>query len=163
MKRNDISDEQFDEALKNKDNLRIMNSVCSRYRKSIPYDELERCKMVALWQALEAFDPNGGKKFTSFLYTRTDWECKRQISAINKKRKSNSLEFHESLYVLANKNSVEIEDIINKLSPKFNKVINQRFFYSMTMEEIAKENNYSRETARLYIIQALDKIKQYAN
>ena len=51
MKRNDISDEQFDEALKNKDNLRIMNSVCSRYRKSIPYDELERCKMVSLWQA----------------------------------------------------------------------------------------------------------------
>ena len=68
MKRNEISDAEFNEALENKDNVRIMNSVCSRYRKSIPYEEIERCKMISLWEALRAFDPNGGKKFTSFLY-----------------------------------------------------------------------------------------------
>ena len=163
MKRNEVSDSEFNEALKNKDNARIMNSVCSRYRKSIPYEEIERCKMISLWEALRAFDPNGGKKFTSFLYTRTDWECKRQISAMNRSRRIPTLEFKESLYVSLGDSSIEIEDIIDKLSPKFKKVIEQRFFYRMTMEEIAKENNYSRETARRYIIQALEKIKQYAN
>ena len=163
MKRNEISNEEFNEAFKNKDNLRIMNSVCARYRKSISYEEIERCKMISLWEALRAFDPNGGKKFTSFLYTRIDWECKRQISAMQRRKKVNTLEFKESLYVLLGDNSLEIQDIINKLSPKFKKVIQQRFFYRMTMEEIAKENNYSRETARRYILQALEKIKQYAN
>ena len=163
MKRNEISDAEFNEALENKDNVRIMNSVCSRYRKSIPYEEIERCKMISLWEALRAFAPNGVKKFTSFLYTRTDWECKRQISAMKRGQKIKALEFKESLYVLLNKDTIEIEDIISNLNSKYKKVIEQRFFYRMTMEEIAKENNYSRETARRYIIQALEKIKQYAN
>ena len=31
------------EALSDLNNIRIMNKVCSKYRNTIPYDELERC------------------------------------------------------------------------------------------------------------------------
>ena len=72
------------EALSDINNIRIMNKVCSKYRNTIPYDELERCKLVSLWQALLAYDPEGGRKFTSFLYNRIDWECKKQIYQINR-------------------------------------------------------------------------------
>ena len=55
---NNVTNDEFKEAFKNLDNIRIMNKVCSRYRATIPYEEIERCKMIALWQALKAFDPN---------------------------------------------------------------------------------------------------------
>ena len=80
-----INDKELLEALSDINNVRIMNKVCSKYRQTIPYDELERCKLISLWQALKAFDPEGGRKFTSFLYNRIDWECKKQIYQILKK------------------------------------------------------------------------------
>jgi len=54
---------------------------------------------------------------------------------------------------------LEIKDVIQKLHPRLRKVIYQRFFERLTMEEIAKENDYSRETARRYILHALKKLK----
>ena len=79
-----IGNKEFDEASKDRNNINILNKACSRYVKSIPADELERCKLIALWEALKAFDPEKGGKFTSFLYKRADWECKKQLYSINK-------------------------------------------------------------------------------
>lgn len=162
-KKREIDNAEFESAYKNRDNLRIMNKVCSKYRATIPADEIERCKLISLWEAMKAYDPNGGKKFTSFLHTRIDWECKRKINEINRQKKRNGYEFQESLYILyKNKDTAEIKDILDKLPIKFQKVLDQRFFHRMTMEEIAKENGYSRETARRYIIQALDLVRKNA-
>tara|TARA_B100000519_G_scaffold146475_1_gene127240 strand:- start:2111 stop:2608 length:498 start_codon:yes stop_codon:yes gene_type:complete len=160
---NNVTNDEFKEAFKNLDNIRIMNKVCSKYRATIPYEEIERCKMIALWQALKAFDPNGGRKFTSFLYNRIDWECKKQIYEINKSRRIKidmPLEFSNASTPDDFLELLEIKDVMEKIDKNSQKIIYQRFFQRMTMKEIAKENGYSRETARRNIICSIDKIKK---
>jgi RNA polymerase sigma factor (sigma-70 family) len=152
-----IGDEEFDVAWSDINNVKIMNKVCSKYVKIIPRDELDRCKLVALWEALKAYDSEKGQKFTSFLYNRIDWECKKQLYDINKRNRQKK--YNESLHFSNDKSDLEIKDIIQKLHPRLRKVIYQRFFERLTMEEIAKRNDYSRETARRYILHALEKLK----
>jgi RNA polymerase sigma factor (sigma-70 family) len=164
----EVTESEFLEAYKNLDNTRIMNKVCSRYRNTIPHDEIERCKLVALWEAMKAFDPNGGRKFTSFLYNRIDWECKKEIQRINrhKKRTTFFIDGHpEGSHTpdyrnLRNYETVNMEEAIETLVPKYKNILHQRFFERMTMQEIADRNNYSRETARRYINIALEKLRE---
>ena len=152
-----IGDEEFDVAWKDTNNIKIINKVCSKYSKIIPRDELDRCKLIALWEALKAYDPEKGQKFTSFLYNRIDWECKKQLYDINKRNRQKK--YNAALHFSEDANEIEINDVIEKLHPRLSKVIYQRFFERLTMEEIAKENDYSRETARRYILNALEKLK----
>jgi RNA polymerase sigma factor (sigma-70 family) len=164
---NSITNLEFQEANKNLDNVRIMNKVCSRYRNTIPADEIERCKLIALWEAMKAWRPDGGRKFTSFLYNRIDWECKKQIQQIKRaKRKvafsmdnDLSMDFEECQAVTQN-DSIIIKEAIDHLSVKYRTVLHQRFYERMTMQEIADRNNYSRETARRYVNIALEKLKE---
>ena len=120
-----------------------------------------------MWEALKAFDPQGGKKFTSFLYTRVDWECKKEVSNIIKHNSRHAQVSDEILPVLGktesgtkSSNEIDIKDTINMLPDHFQKVLYQRFFERLTMEEIAKNNDYSRETARRHIINALKKLEE---
>ena len=53
-----------------------------------------------------------------------------------------------------------IIDAIETLPNKLSKVIKQKFFYSMTMEEIGRKNHYSRETARRNVKRGLEKLKE---
>ena len=56
------------EALKNRDNINVMNKICSKYTEIICYEELQRCKLISLWEALKSYDPTKGKcKFTTFM------------------------------------------------------------------------------------------------
>ena len=159
----EVTEEEFQDANSNLDNVRIMNKVCSRYRNTIPADEIERCKLIALWEAMKAFDPNGGRKFTSFLYNRIDWECKKQIQQIKRARRKIAFSIEgplEDCKSITQYDSIAIKDAIDNLGPKYKKVLYQRFFERMTMQEIADTNSYSRETARRYINIALEKLKE---
>jgi len=164
---NTITDADFKEALENLDNIRIINTACRKYTNIIPTEELHRCKLISLWEALKAFDPEGGKKFTSFLYTRVDWECKKQVSDIIK-NKSRYAQIGDEAFPALGKvengskltSEIDIKDTINKLPDHFQQVLYQRFFERLTMEEIASKNNYSRETARRHIIHALKKLEE---
>ena len=152
-----VGDEEFDLAWSDINNIKIINKVCSKYAKIIPRDELDRCKLIALWEALKAYDPEKGQKFTSFLYNMIDWECKKQLYDINKRNRQKK--YNEALHFADDQSDLEIKDVIQKLHPRLRKVIYQRFFERLTMEEIAERNDYSRETARRYILHALEKLK----
>ena len=39
-----VTDEELQKALKNEDNINVMNKICMKYTGIIPYEELERCK-----------------------------------------------------------------------------------------------------------------------
>ena len=158
-----ISEDEFEDANSNLDNIRIMNKVCSRYRNTIPKEEIERCKLIALWEAMKAFDPNGGRKFTSFLYNRIDWECKREIQKMNRRKRKSSISLDhpvQDFKTLNEDQKIHIKDALSKIENKYELVIKQRFFERMTMQEIAFKNNYSRETARRYINIGLEKLKE---
>ena len=158
-----VTEAEFREANSNLDNVRIMNKVCSRYRNIIPQEEMERCKLIALWEAMKAWRPDGGRKFTSFLYNRIDWECKKQIQQIKRARRKIAFSIEgplEDRRTITQYDSVLVKDAIDNLCVKYKTVLYQRFFERMTMQEIADKNNYSRETARRYINIALEKLKE---
>ena len=60
-----ISNLEYEEALKNEDNIKIINSVCRKYAKRIDREDLHRCKLIALWDAIKKYNPDRGVKFTS--------------------------------------------------------------------------------------------------
>ena len=128
----EVTEEEFQDANSNLDNIRIMNSVCSRYRNTIPQDEIERCKLIALWEAKRA------RRKIAFSIEGPLEDCK-------------SITQYES---------IAIKDAIDNLGIKYKTVLYQRFFERMTMQEIADTNDYSRETARRYINIALEKLKE---
>jgi RNA polymerase sigma factor (sigma-70 family) len=158
MKEKEISNDDFLKALKDSNNLRIMNKVCSFYQNILSKDELHRCKLLALWKAMCKFDPSCGKKFTSYLYNSVKWECQKDLYNVNKYRKG--ITYSDSLFEYFDRHDTDIVDTIEKLPNKFSKVIKQKFFHNMTMEEIGTKNHYSRETARRNVKRGLEKLRE---
>jgi len=158
MQEKEINNDEFLRALNDINNLRIMNKVCSFYQNILSKDELHRCKLLALWKAMCRFNPSCGKKFTSYLYNSVKWECQKELYHVNKHRKG--ITYTDSLFEYFDRYDTDIIDAIEKLPSKFSKVIKQKFFNSMTMEEIGLENDYSRETARRNVKRGLEKLKE---
>jgi RNA polymerase sigma factor (sigma-70 family) len=161
-----VTSEEIKKAQANRDNINVMNKICSKYIDIIPYEELERCKLIALWHSIEKYDPSKGNcKFTSFLCNRLFWECQKQLYEINKARRIPRNEYASSLIsdisgFEKDLDEVEFLELIEKLDEESQRIIFKRFYESKTTKEIGKENGYGRETARRRIIDAVDKLKQ---
>jgi len=161
-----ITDKQLREALKNRDNINVMNKICGKYTDIISYEELKRCRLISLWEALKAYDPNKGKcKFTSFLCNRLFWEIQKQLYEINKMKRipksdSASMFISEICHSKESFDKVEIDEIFEKLDQNSKDILFKRFYESKTAKEIGQDNGYGRETARRRINEALEKLKQ---
>lgn len=151
-----ISNLEYEEALKNEDNIKIINSVCRKYAKRIDSEDLHRCKLIALWDAIKKYNPDRGVKFTSFLYSCITWECKKQMHQ-NMKTKPGQMCCEKEDRP---QKGFEVKDLIDSLPKKFSKVVSQRFMYGYTIKEIALENNYSRETARQNVKKAVKALRK---
>ena len=163
---NTVTDSELREALKNRDNTNVMNKICSKYTEIISYEELQRCKLISLWEALKSYDPSKGKcKFTSFLCNRLFWEIQKQLYEINKARRipksdSASTLISEICHSKENFDNLEIDEIFENLDNNSRDILFKRFYESKTAKEIGQDNGYGRETARRRINEALEKLKQ---
>lgn len=72
-----ITNEEFNIAYANEDNIKLINSFNKKFR-TLSFEEITTCGMLALWRALQDHDPLQGK-FTSSLYNFMRWECLKQI------------------------------------------------------------------------------------
>jgi len=154
-----VTDKNFEKTLADSNNQRIMNKVAGKYTNSIDHDELESEKLIVLWECLKTYDPSRGKKFTSFLYQKLDWRYKK----ILRERKRRSPVFCDNIDLKNSRDGLDTEKRIishtDGLPRHLKKVVIQYYLHNMTIEEIGKENLYSRETARRLIKKALSKIK----
>ena len=166
-----VTDSELREALKNRDNINVMNKICSKYTGIIPHEELKRCRLISLWEALKAYDPSKGKcKFTSFLCNRLFWEIQKQLYEINKikrlpKSDSASMLLSEICHSKESSDRVssiklEVNEMLEKLDENSKDILFKRFYESKTAKEIGQDNGYGRETARRRIKEALEKLKQ---
>ena len=46
---------EYEKALENEDYAKILNSVCKKYRFRMDKEDLHRCKLIALWDAIKKF------------------------------------------------------------------------------------------------------------
>ncbi len=148
-----ITNLEFENALKNEDNIKIMKHVAKRFKETIPHDELYNCQLHGLWKALRTFKPEGNTKFTSVLFNQVLWACDAYIKSVKSP---------EILSNIAAKTRSEgsLTEYVEGLPEEYSKVLYQRFEYKMTLKEIAKENGYSHEHARKKISEALKLVKQ---
>lgn len=149
-----MTNNTFETALKNKDNLRIINNLKKRYSKWInDEEELNSRIMYALWRALEKFDDKKGCKFTSYLYRGLKIEFNNFITGHRKHRKKyKSIDKIEIPYHIKED---EFHDIISILPKDLALILEYRIIYNMTLTEIAKIIKCSHETVRRNITKAL--------
>lgn len=135
----------------------LMNIVCSKYQKSIDFDQMESIKLNTLWQCLKKYDDTKGAKFTSFLYQRLTFALKNELKS--KRRKEFSVD--EIQNNTPEKNTqVNTNELFDGLPKESAKILFQKYINNMTMVEIGKENGYSRETARRKLKNAIKIFKQ---
>jgi RNA polymerase sigma factor (sigma-70 family) len=150
-----VNNEEYVKACNNIENKRIMRAASRKYRGLIPEDELKQCNMIALWLSMEAFNPTGGRQFTSYLYEGVIQSCRRWLHA--NIRPMEQLPFELSV---SNFNGSDVRDMIGLLPENLQAIINQRFFDNMTYREIADIHGVSYETIRKRIKKALWKMSK---
>jgi DNA-directed RNA polymerase sigma subunit (sigma70/sigma32) len=75
-----------------------------------------------------------------------EWECKREISA--QKRKPLVFLGESDDKIESPPLSVEASEILDCLTENQKKIMHQRFFENMTLQEIGENHGYSKEAAR---------------
>jgi RNA polymerase sigma factor (sigma-70 family) len=142
-------DKTFNEAVNNVDYTRIMDKVCSKYSNSVDPDDLSSMRLNTLWDCVKKYDPERGMKFSSYLYQQLTFAIK---NSLKKKRR-------EFTNIPIEKPKMEYENIsliLSDLPKEYENLLRQKYLGNMTMEEIGRENGYSRETARRKINKAIN-------
>jgi RNA polymerase sigma factor (sigma-70 family) len=160
LQKRKISNEEYETALADINNIKIIQKVTSRYTNLIPQDDLKSCALHALWRALTYHDPNRGQKFTTSLWRFTEWECRREL--VRQKKKKNTISFSSIEFDVAadgvNEDVVHIRECLTLLPKTDREVLTQYYIDKYTMEEIGKRNGYSKEAARQKINKAVAKL-----
>lgn len=165
--RKQVSDEEFKQALANKDNEKVIKAVLSRYYSVIPADDLETCGLEGLWRCLGYHKDGKGNKFTTSLWRFTEWECKRALKKLRRQASTinmSTIETKEKFEVpvpLDNPDIVHLHECIALLKPMERELIKQYYFDRHTMEEIGNIHGYSKEAARQKINKALQELRKH--
>lgn len=135
-------DKKIEEALNNEDIQNIMNKAAGSFRSQLSEDEIQTCKLNALWKAFVNYAPEKGAKFTTYLYSGVRIECIREVK-FNKRQ-------HQSLHSNLPDStdhffSVDLMDEINKCPDK--ELLIDRM-NNLTIKEIAEKRQCNRETIR---------------
>ena len=151
-------DKNIEDYLKDKNIINIMSKVAWPYRQNIDLDEIESIKMDILWDCINKYDSSKGSKFTSYLYQQLSFAFR---SRVKKKKKEYSSEFvRDTVSCIKTQSDMNCYDLLEGLPKDISKIIQQRFIYNMTMNEIGVKNGYSRETARRKLIKAVKICKE---
>lgn len=149
----DVSNDEYEEAIKDDSIIKISRSVARKYKSLIDSSELNQIVNIAIWKALSCY--NGKKKtsFISYVYKYVMWECKSHLRL--KYKEDKTVEYTEKC---VNYNT-DFFDIIEDLCDTEANMIKQRFLQNMTYREIGEVNGFSREVARNKIDKILYKLK----
>lgn len=153
----------FETAKDNIDYIKIAKHATKRYSKYLTDDEAYSAQMLGLWDAVQKFDPSKGTKFTTFLYSRVLYAVKNYHLNRDKKYKDKHKSYeHGDLNAVINSkklyaSSSKILEIITDLSDEDRLLLEEKYVYNMTYDEIAKKYGYCKETARRKIRKAIMK------
>lgn len=146
---------KIEQALKNQDIVKIMNKACVRFSNQLDVDTLKTCKLNALWKAFLHFKPEKNTKFTTYLYQGVFIECLKEVKFINKSKAKHKLHENVSSY----QDTTIMVDILDELKNEEDREIIMDRMSKMTINEIAKKKNVSRETIRKKIKKILNKFE----
>jgi RNA polymerase sigma factor (sigma-70 family) len=168
--RRTVTDEEFQQALANKDVIRITKAATAKFRGIIPKDDLHNCALHALWRCLGYYIPNKGNKLTTSLWKFIYWECCRELKKIFRNRSHNittfsTIETKDKLDIAdsdADKydRARDLQECIHTLSPANQQLINKYYFERYTMEDIGNQYGCSKETIRKKLQRAVNELRK---
>jgi DNA-directed RNA polymerase specialized sigma subunit len=153
-----ISNEDFDKAYADPDNLRIIRAACEKFSKRLPWDILQNCGARALWRTLQSHDDSYKTKFSTSLYQFVIWECKTSIQTERKLTHPNLL-WYDPLEIDCGYEEVIMNEYIDKLSYDEKDILYKRFYEDKTLEEIGDLKGYSKQAAHRNIQKTLSKLR----
>lgn len=164
MQKKSVSNEEFNAAYANLDNIRIINSVCRRFRYSISSDELQQCGRIGLLNCLKSYNPSFGKPFTSLLYTAVLCVCRNALRDKKAVATKQPLSFFTTgeLCTKPHHRQDDLEHLrecMTKLLPADREILHNYYIANMTLKEIGKLNSYTGEAARQRLAKATDRLK----
>jgi RNA polymerase sigma factor (sigma-70 family) len=167
VQRRQVTNEEFNTALADKNNSRILKKVSSKYINVIPQQELYSCALHSLWRCLSYHKDSFGQKFTTSLWRFMEWECNRELKRLqNEKNKSVNIstletkEKFDSPAKLPNDETENLYECIDMLPDGYRTLIVEYYIERHTMEEIGKMHGYSKEAARQKINKALIELRK---
>lgn len=142
-------DKKILELYNNKDIDRQLNKLISRSVTTLNFDEIESIKLETIWKCIESYNEHRGIKFSTYL-------CRAFIN--NLRRESNkfkpgleiSREIPDSSF-----NKFEFIDSLSVLPEKYKSIIIDKFIDGLNNSEIAKKYEYSNESARRNVNNAI--------
>jgi len=149
-------DTKIEQALKDKNIIRIMNKASNSFRKQLDTDSIYTCQMNALWKAFLNFKEEKNTKFTTYLYNGVFIECIKEVKFINKSRSNRKL--HNN--ISNNCADSMLIDLLDELEDEESKSLIIDKISNLTIEEMAKKRNSNRETTRKKLNKAIGKIKK---
>ncbi len=149
-----ITNQEFETALKNEDNIKIMKAASRKFRRLLSVDEVYNCSLHGLFNALKV--NKLGIKFTTILYSNVNWAC---LDYLNKNKVKDDRPASSSLDIPVDSNWT-IDEYVDGLPNDLKNVLKQKYEDNMTLFEIGAANGYSYETARQRINHAIDILKK---
>jgi DNA-directed RNA polymerase specialized sigma subunit len=147
---NIVTNEQVQEALKNEDYQKIMAASAKKFYGLLSQDELESCKLMALWNALKSFDPeninkNGNPtKFTTYLFSGVFLECRTMTKFVMKNKKE-TRSYHPNIEAKADNGDFNVELMDELDSIPDGDIIKSLYVDGDTIKEIAERKNLSKQ------------------
>lgn len=166
--RREVTDEEFNQALANEDNKRLIKSVLRSYRRLIPEDDLECCGLDGLWRCLGYHREGMGNKLTTSLHKFVHWECRRKLKKIMREAEHrainiSAIETQDKFEIpepTMSSDMVNMLECVSVLREPHRELIKEYYYDQRTMEEIGQRHGYSKEAARQKINRAVKELKK---
>lgn len=139
-------DDQIENALNNKDIVKIMNKASQRFNKQLCKDTIYTCQLNALWKAILNFKPEKNVKFTTYLFHGVFIECLKEIKFLQKHGKFTGHKLHDNLS--NNRNDFMLIDLMDEAKTEEEKQYIIDKYSNLTINEMAAKRQSNRETTR---------------
>lgn len=152
-----VTNKQYETAYRNPEYIKIMNKASACYFQTIPIDELHRCKLMALWEALERYREDAGKKFTSYLYDIVTYHCWKWV---NNPENKISMRLEEDPEIEDFTQKLEIADALSTLPSPVKEILYARYYEKKKLREIADTHGFSIDTVRRRIKSGINQLRE---
>jgi RNA polymerase sigma factor (sigma-70 family) len=158
-----VTNEDFEKALLNVDNIRIIKSVVRKFRIRLGASIAKQCGNTALWMSLMNFDDTKGCKYTTYLYRTVFWTCLNEVRYLNKEKAITNVDVcyvRDSITSKTFKHSdTSSKDIFDILGDVEARLLKARYVNQNTLSEISISNNMTEKRVRKSLREIIKKIK----
>jgi DNA-directed RNA polymerase specialized sigma24 family protein len=136
---------------------KIMYSASRFYLNVLDSDEIESCKLKAIFLSLKNYDSSKGSSYTTYLYRGIIQECKTQAKIKGKMSLIFDADFIQSKY--NDTELLELNDLIDNIEGGL--LLKMKYIDMMTLEEISKELKISKQSVHERIKKAKKIAKEH--